>query len=144
VLNPYALNDQEKCWKYRDLVAPQYLADQHGEVRDYDWFLHGGFPPFGWEHPVALYPLRLSDRLHAQGGYFTIHGVEMDALESIGSSVLQRVDIETTELVDEIKRYLQTAGINTNLLFPDLDGLARHVHEKYGIFQTPEVGIYGK
>jgi hypothetical protein len=68
----------------------------------------------------------------------------MDALESIGSSVLQRVDIETTELVDEIKRYLQTAGINTNLLFPDLDGLARHVHEKYGIFQTPEVGIYGK
>src|SRR5262249_37626900 len=83
VLNPYALNDQDNTWKYRDLVAPQYLADQQGVVRDYDWFLHGQLPPFGWHHPVALYPLQLSDRLHAQSGYFTIHGEETEPLEDV-------------------------------------------------------------
>ncbi len=144
LLNPYALNKHEKSVGSRDLVAPQLLKDDNRVVRDYGSFLVGKFPSFGWDHPVALYPLQLSDRLHAQQGYFTIHGENSRPLEQISPGTVRRVDIKGPKLVDEIKQYLSFAGMNTHLLFPDLDGLSRYLHEKYKIFQSTQTSVYGK
>jgi hypothetical protein len=143
LLNPYALNEHPECAECRDLVAPQYLTDAQGDQQDYDWYLHGSFPPFGWRRPQALYPLQLSSRLQAQGGYFTIHGEDTLPLDRIAPEVLVKIDIEP-ELVPKINDYLNTAGITTSLLFPDLDGLAKRLHEKYGILQSTQAAIYGK
>jgi FRG domain len=146
LLNPYALN--ENSFKVRDLVAPQFLTDNRGRVRDYSLFLLKKFPrTFGWNHPVALYPLQLSDRLHAQRGYFTIHGEDVRPLEKINPNVVSSVDIPV-HLIEEIKTYLDRSGINTYLLFPDLDGLARYLQEKhgekYGNSPSPHDSVYGK
>jgi len=142
LLNPYALN--EDSFKVRDLVAPQFLTDNRGKMRDYGLFLLKKYPRnFGWNHPVALYPLQLSDRLHAQRGYFTIHGEDISPLEEISPNVVRFVDIPTN-LIEKIKLHLDSLGISTYLLFPDLDGLARYLHEKYEIFQPPHVSVYGK
>jgi hypothetical protein len=143
LLNPYALNVHPDSWKTRDLVAPQFLQDSRGQVRDYESFLVGEYPRFGWEHPVALYPLQRSDRLHAQRGYFTIHGQDLRPLEDINPAVIKKVDIGSPQLRKEIEDFLEVSGINTHLLFPGLDGLSRYLHEKYGIGQSPQVSIYG-
>ncbi len=145
VLNPYALN--ERSWDVRDLVAPQFLSDQRGVERDYEHFVVGGYPRFGWDYPVSLYPLQLSNRLQAQRGYFTIHGENERSLDEINARVRKkfavRIDLEDSRLIDEVRWYLDASGIDTHLLFPDLDGLARYLHEKYKILSSPQASIYG-
>lgn len=144
LLNPYALNQHEKSRCKRDLVAPQYLRDRQGVALDYGSYLVGPYPPFGWEQPVALYPIQLSSRLHAQRGYFTIHGENPRSLEEqVSEDVVRKIEIGSPELIRRIKKYLESAGIDTHLLFPDLDGLARYLHEKYSILQSPQANIYG-
>lgn len=143
LLNPYALNSEKDSWQCRDLVAPQYLSDVQNNHRDYDWFLHGHKAPFGWKMPVALYPVKISDRLHAQSGYFTIHGEDTRPMLDIIPTALRCVEIDA-KVIPELEQFLQRAGINTNTLFPDLDGLARHLHEKYDFYFSPQQSVYGK
>ncbi len=131
LLNPYALNKKKKSWKVRDLVAPEYLPHGDYEFGDYlvDYSKSKGFD---WDWPVALYPMHRNARLHAQHGYFTIHGEDTRPLELIAPDVVRKVPLPR-EARDEAWEFLRIAGINEYLLFPDLDHLASHLHRKYGI-----------
>lgn len=130
LLNPYALN--ERSWKVRDLVAPEFLPQE-----DYDGYSdylvdYSNDAVFDWKKPVALYPLQRNARLHAQQGYFTIHGDDTRPLEVIAPKTVRKVSLPP-EAWPEARRFLEDAGINEYLLFPDLDGLTRNLHRKYGI-----------
>jgi len=125
LLNPYALN--ERSWKGRDLVAPEYLPQGPYGFQGY-LVDHG----FDWTKPVALYPLQRSARLHAQQGHFTIHGKDSRPLDVIVREVVRKV-LLPKEAWKDARRFLKDAGINEYLLFPDLDGLKRHLHTKYGV-----------
>lgn len=127
LLNPYRLNQQS--WEVRDLVAPEYLPQGDYTYADYlvDYSESRGFD---WDEPVALYPLQRSARLHAQRGYFTIAGEDLRPLEKIMPSVTRRIVLPEPAWKDA-RRFLDDAGINEHLLFPDLDGLTRHLQDKY-------------
>lgn len=145
LLNPYALNEHENSWATRDLISPEYLGTveddeeendedegSEGEAWDYSDFLISGDLDFGWEHPVALYPVQRSNRLHAQHGYFTIHGDRVETLDKINPKVVKKVDVPLAVIPDAMK-FLEMAGINDYSMFPDLDGLARNLHRKHNI-----------
>lgn len=115
----------------RDLVAPEYLPQGDYDFSDYlvDYTDDAGFD---WDEPVALYPLQRNARLHAQRGYFTIHGEDIRPLEEIAPSFVKRVPLPRDAWKDA-RRFLRDAGIDEYLMFPDLDGLARHLHGKHGV-----------
>lgn len=129
IMNPYALN--EISWKERDLVSPEYLPQGDYGFSDYlvDFSESAGFD---WIEPVALYPIQRNSRLQAQRGYFTIHGEDTRPLEKIRPDLVRRVELPEAAWADA-RLFLRDAGIDELLMFPDLDGLARHLHTKYGI-----------
>jgi hypothetical protein len=131
LLNPYSLNEHEDSWEMRDLVSPDYLGGSDGW--DYsDFMIDFDDLSFGWRHPVALYPVQRSSRLHAQRGYFTIHGDLVQPLDKINPKVVKKVDIPFP-IIPDVREFLGIAGINDYSMFPDLDGLARDLHRKSGI-----------
>jgi len=129
LLNAYALN--EKSWEVRDLVAPEYLPQGDYDFSDYlvDNSKNAGFD---WDEPVALYPMQRDARLHAQRGFFTIHGEDTKPLDQIAPDILRQIPLPR-EAWEDARAFLQDAGIDEFLMYPDLDGLARHLHAKYGI-----------
>jgi hypothetical protein len=129
LLNPYALN--VRSWDVRDFVAPEYLPQGEYGYADYlvDYSKDAGFD---WDLPVALYPLQRNARLHAQHAYFTIHGENNRPLEVTAKDVVAKVPLPRAAW-GRARDFLESAGINEHLLYPDLDGLTRYLHQKYGI-----------
>lgn len=129
LLNPYSLN--QSSWGIRDLVAPEYLPQGDYDFSDYllDYSEDAGFD---WDDPVALYPLQRNARLHAQRGFFTIHGEDSRSLERIAPALVRKVMLPR-DAWEDARLFLRDAGIDEFLMFPDLDGLARHLHIKHHV-----------
>jgi hypothetical protein len=81
-------------------------------------------------HPIALYPHRKNPRMFAQKGLFTIHGTDTRPLEIQIKKGLYRVPIPP-DAMEDARQFLKLAGVNEYTVFPDLDGLARYLREKY-------------
>ena len=95
LLNPWQLNFENwgDAHRRRELIAPKHLGhyENKNQYEDYGDFLrdhsqHG----MVLEKPVALYPVHLNRRLHAQRGYFTMHGDKMSRLMHSIPSVLSQ------------------------------------------------------
>lgn len=127
LLNPYTLNEQS--WGHDDFIVPEYLLEDGYSLGDYlqDFSDDAVFP---WSEPVAIYPVQRSNRLHAQRGYFTIHGENRKPLETISSHAVRQVPLSRAA-IPGAQEFLSIAGIDDHSLFPDLDGLTRHLHAKY-------------
>jgi len=84
--------------------------------------------------PVAIRPPCVSPRIRAQQGCFTVHGEVRDGFtivfrRSVSPRIVQlRFD---HRVVRRLHEDLQSTGVSESLLFPDLDGLARHLTWKY-------------
>jgi hypothetical protein len=141
LLNGYALNEisasikepeSPKEW-FRELFAPQYVFDQSKVVFDAysDAVAAGEGAGIYWEMPIAIYPEHKNYRLHAQRGYFTIHGKDSRPIEEQVPPLVREIKIPP-ELVGPALKFFERAGINEYSLFPDLDGLARHLNGMYG------------
>ena len=123
-------------WSFNPLVAA-YFACRHGQDSDANIFC---FKPKRYLNPdettpaaykkVSVFkPKGVVPRITRQGGVFTAHGqpklpleetlTEKDKLEVI---VIDRVYVK--ELMFDLNHY----GINAAYVFPDLDGLSRHVN----------------
>jgi hypothetical protein len=103
-------------------------------------------PPFGdsYEYTIesgrliprsiAFTPIRNSQRLQAQQGFFTMQGDSGAPLELendsalIHSGVLRKIEIDT-DLALDLKWYLTLNGINDFTVYPDLEGLSRHLNK---------------
>jgi hypothetical protein len=130
ILNPYKLNEDNKDSGVRDFLAPKYI----NENEDYsDMLTDYKNPGMGWNHPFALYPLtRWNARLHAQRGYFTIHGDKLKPLDQLMPKCVSRVNIPR-EAIEGGLEFLELAGINDYSMFPDLEGLKNDIHRFNGI-----------
>lgn len=131
VLNPYELNRQS-AWKCSDLLAPDNLGWDEGEGEMYSYselLLESGID---WDDPVAIYPRQRNARIHAQRGWFTIHGDRFEALDARKSSkrYLRKVSI-SPGAVDYGLQFLEDAGFDHYALFPDLASLSQHLKQKY-------------
>ncbi len=82
------------------------------------------------ELPAAILPAHIVPRITAQHGCFTIHGRNkkelFDQIETNGLPRIAKIVIND-KYVEAIKGDLAINGIIETSLFPDLDGLARHL-----------------
>jgi hypothetical protein len=107
------------------------------EVLDVDADLKGNYFDFfiepktdiSWKHAVAIYPSRRTPRMTGQNSLFTLHS-DLEPMESTAAEGLIRFTLAATEL-GAARRYLKVAGINEFTLFPDLDGLARYLKNRF-------------
>ncbi len=125
VLNPYLMNSKNGYTGVRDFVAPQYI----NEKEDYsDMLTNYDRAGMGWKRPFAVYPLtRWNARLHAQRGYFTIHGDRNAPLDELMPKCVRRINIPL-EAIPAGLDFLEVAGINDYSIFPDLEGLKNDIH----------------
>jgi hypothetical protein len=125
ILNPYKLNDENEYVGGRDFMAPKYINSGAG----YGDILVDYEPPgIGWKHPFAIYPVtRWNARLHAQRGYFTIHGDINEPLDELMPNCVRRVNIPKAAVQGGLS-FLEVAGINDYSIFPDLEGLKNDIH----------------
>jgi hypothetical protein len=79
--------------------------------------------PFAVNHVARIIPLHVTRRITAQGGIFTIHP---DPSAAFTNKDLAKFVIPN-EQRKGIKKSLNKLGINRASMFPDLDGIARHV-----------------
>ncbi len=136
VLNPYRLNE---CSEWgADLIYPPNLGwlegrkEWEGTYFGYsDLLTEGGL---GWDWPVAIYPRQRSARIHAQRGWFTIHGDKLLAIEALSDwrKYLRKVELPWAALT-AARDFLAVAGLDHYALFPDLQNLSLHLREKHGL-----------
>jgi hypothetical protein len=81
---------------------------------------------------VGLAPSRSSPRLQQQRGFFTLHRDLGRPLDETHPQVLRKVVIPAA-LFDDARAFLRLSGVNEFALFPDLDGLARHLRVAHGL-----------
>ena len=124
VLDPYQLNQETigvfgLCYLPIDFPPgyEKYFVDSHNP--------HGHFGTFP-APAVALGADATTPRILAQQGYFTLHRDLDVPLNEVCSSALKKVGVPQSAHKDA-RHFLRLAGMNEYSLFPDMDGLARHL-----------------
>lgn len=129
VLSPLSLNEKSKG---------DALFATNQDLPSYDDLVNQrvSFPNYS----IALYPARNSKRLVAQSGVFTLQGNSMLPLdlehngELFKEGKLIKIPL-TIDLYEDARAFLRQMGINYYTMFPDLEGLAKHVNDP--LFFTP-------
>jgi FRG domain len=73
---------------------------------------------------IRYIPRLVTSRLRAQSGVFTVHSAPAQDFVPDGAVVRIRIPREKRQ---DLKRSLFRHGVHEAVLFPDLDGLARHI-----------------
>src|SRR5215471_15434185 len=83
--------------------------------------------------PVAIYPTYVHARLRAQRSCFTIHGTDTRGLDSLlaGKGMLKRYELDPACCQDMRSELAVSFGITDSVVFPDIDGLANELKERY-------------
>ncbi len=85
----------------------------------------------GVDLPVAVHPTHVHSRLRAQHARFTVHGKRKDSLQVlVPDSILKRYAIELSCRL-AIRRELSVLGVTESVAYPDLDGLARDLRDRF-------------
>jgi len=119
ILNPLTLN--KKSRNIGKILSIDYEYDYKKELLN---------PKIPFENPIAIYPLKSHSRLLAQDGFFTIHGTNEKSLDEIYPGLIKSFDIPKS-IIPDAKKFFQMAKINEFSLYPDLDGLCRHMMQQY-------------
>jgi len=91
------------------------------------------------EYPLAIRPLRTSDRITAQKGMFTIHGFKRDSLNTmvkeLNSKNIKQIDLIKIIISGKAKlsilKELYISGITHSLIFPELEGICQEISFRY-------------
>lgn len=129
ILDPYELNK-----RFLDDDAIQHLGSSLTFPQGYEAFFtddtsddFGRFPAA----VVAVQSVARTPRVLSQRGAFTFHRDYETPLEELCPDLIHRVVIPRT-VIQEAKSFLRLAGITEATLFPDLDGIARHLLKTEG------------
>ena len=79
---------------------------------------------------MAINPTKTNRRLALQKGVFTLHSNLFKPLEAYEGTFLKKYEMPKAAIPEAIQ-FLTLAGINEFTLFPDLDGLARHLKKEH-------------
>jgi len=123
ILNPYKLNkltkDIGEVVINPDLDLYNNYYETHMESKDI----------IKYKLPIAIYPLRGNQRLFNQKGLFTIHGESLDPIEKQTPKCLHRLKIPM-DSIEDAKKFLELAGINSYSIYNDLESLAGHLKKR--------------
>ena len=83
--------------------------------------------------PVAIYPTYVHARLRAQRSCFTIHGTDTRGLDTLlaGKGMLKRYELDPACRQCMRSELAVSFGITDSVVFPDIDGLANELKERY-------------
>ena len=85
----------------------------------------------GIEVPMAIHPTYVHHRLRAQHSCFTVHGKRKASLDlMVSGDMLKRFEVDP-ESRPSIQRDLATLGVTESVAYPDLDGLARDLVDRF-------------
>lgn len=116
----------------RNPLAALYFAVEHESIHDSAIYVLREYKvlstkthldPFKYPQVGKFVPDRITPRISAQIGVFTIHP---EPQKPFLSDSLERLIIPN-RIREQLKRIADTYGINRATLFPDLDGLAHHI-----------------
>jgi hypothetical protein len=131
MLDPHQLN--EISLKNSDLFNP--LAPSDG-IKDYcDAFISTSdtFTPY-YTKPFAVIAPRMSDRIFAQRGLFTVQTdnvLMIDEMPDLLCCVKKIELLRHGATKNDIKEYLKLMGINHFTVYPDFEGLRMFLLEEY-------------
>jgi FRG domain len=82
--------------------------------------------------PVAIYPTYVHARLRGQRSCFTIHGTDKRGIDVLlaGKPMLKRYVVDPA-YCKSMRSDLAVLGITDSVVFPDIDGLANELKERY-------------
>lgn len=120
-------------WTRNPLVAAYFaVCEAHdGESAIYTYTRAGHLrtekyaDPFTVDRIVRVIPNHSTLRITAQSGLFTIHPKPSEELSTTDHAI--RTFTIPNDCRRDLKKALERVGINTASMFPDLDGIARHV-----------------
>jgi hypothetical protein len=121
VLNPAALNK-----KSGHAAIKQAPADAAFDYKNMYW--HGN--PVTPNFPIAFRPILQSDRLVAQHGTFTIHGVDLRTLDEQAPDCVRRLVLNAPAKAGA-REFLDYAALDPFRIYPDMVGMARHLVRKH-------------
>ncbi|MBR0825972.1 FRG domain-containing protein [Bradyrhizobium manausense] len=86
----------------------------------------------GVDLPIAVYPTYVHPRLPGQRACFTVHGKRKEGLGALVSDdrILQCLELDPA-YHDTMRRELKLLGVTDSVLFPDLDGLAEELKQRF-------------
>ena len=124
ILDPYKLNQHS----FEKASIPNPLRDLNFSYTDA--YLEQKSNPFSF--PLAMIPPRTSDRLFAQKGLFTLQGTNNKPLNKILElkDCFRKVEIPQ-DAIPSAHKFLKLFGVNNYSIFPDLDGLAKHLTSEF-------------
>ncbi len=134
LLNPYRLNTIAWQPGLYDTIDPCYLFAAGESYATH--LANEDEQDLNWDQPVALHPRSLIvPRMRAQRGFFTIHGTDRRPLEAQASKAVAQVRLAPSCWPAAL-RFLDLAGFNEAMIFPDLDGLARSLLVRHGLMRS--------
>ncbi|HEY9104816.1 FRG domain-containing protein [Chitinimonas sp.] len=122
MLDPFELNRLAK----RDPAVANPYTDFEGTYQEA--FIEGT-KSLG-ARAVAIIPPQHSPRQSAQRSVFTLHDDLFVPLESFSGECLRKFELPPDSLSDAMS-FLTLAGVHEFSIFPDLDGLARHLKSEH-------------
>lgn len=98
--------------------------------------VEGDTDPFAIDRISVYRPSHITPRIAPQWGIFTIHPRPTEDFRCSG--LITEWRIAGVQAARQIKRVLDSCGINYASIYPDLSGLARHIYWRYkwGLRQT--------
>lgn len=143
-------------WTHNPLAAAFFAtvdnADRDGAVFVYRpdaLLIDNRASPFGVSKVGFYQPIASSSRIMSQFGYFSVHSKANQALDDTSKDGLLEKLVIKASLKNDLMHMLNQYGVNYVSLFPDLEGLSKHLcwwaeHYKYweGIVgDTPNVDV---
>ncbi len=136
MLDPYELNRRNPDFGKSAVFSPGFVGNKEAENRKIDrWLPLSRGRKFDTvpKLPVAVYPAYFSRRIENQRSAFTLHGSNVDGLTEswCNDGQILRIVIPGQKAA-EFRSMLRDMGVNTATVFPDTEGLGRHLAERWG------------
>lgn len=121
VLDPIALN--RLSGKDEIVLIPE-------DIKKFDYkSIYWDHQPVKIEKPIAIRPNQQSDRIRAQKGVFTVHGVVDSGFEISATNCFRKI-ILPSEAKLAAREFLKWANLDEYTIYPDIVGMARHITHK--------------
>ncbi len=124
-------------WTLNPLVAAWFAVEKKKFVGDSAVYIYTlkeiikpeqmqckSFTPFSVDSVARFFPPHLTPRIRVQAGLFTVHPHPWQVLPDDDSLVQLRI---VSHFREKLKRILYRYGVHSQSLFPDLDGLSKHL-----------------
>ena len=124
LLNPFTLACRARG--SNDKSIGDFHIDK--EMDYHERFLKKKNWPFKYAMP--FYAPTPNERIHAQRGFFTVHGNDERSIHETAEKHIRSVSIPDT-IHAEALQFLRLAGIDHDFLFPDHEGWLKKIEEDY-------------